>query len=104
MTRAAWAAKLMVEGRVFVLMPDAILEICKALVRADAQISYEVDRAHVEALEMAKWASEGENPARRALALTSRSVTPCTCGASPNRLPHQRDEGCQLFTDGIKVT
>lgn len=28
----------------------------------------------------------------------------CTCGALPNRLPHQRDENCQLFTDGIKVT
>lgn len=28
----------------------------------------------------------------------------CTCGASPNRLPHQRDENRQLFTDGIRVT
>ncbi len=37
-------------------------------------------------------------------ALVELNAQPCRCAASPSGLPHQRDEHCLLFTDGIKVT
>lgn len=47
----------------------------------------------------------GAEPAEPlAYAASSPLQAICTCAASRDRLPHQRDDHCLYFTDGIKVT